>query len=180
VSAAGEAASVRDWIAETAKAATAFERRWTLGALKRVDAGLAKRLRLQLDDFNEATLSGSESDVEKHGAATCRGYAAVVRAMEAAGAPDDAYLEGWCPRTGFRVAIANQRAAADRVVELHGRQVCFVTPDEVAAILSGLEGFKLIDVIKRQFPGAEALDFYPDEPAKGDSGLSPDQRNPHA
>ncbi len=180
MSAAGDAASVRDWIAQTAKAATAFERRWTAGALKRVDAGLAKRLRLQLDDFNEATLSGSESDVEKHGAATCRGYAAVVRVMEAAGAPDDAYLEGWCARTGFRVAIANQRAAADRVAELHGRQVCFVTPDEVAAILAGLEGFKVIDVIKRQFPGAEVIDFHPDEPAKGDSGLLPDQRNPHA
>jgi hypothetical protein len=48
--------------------------------------------------------------------------------------------------------------AAERVRELHGATVIWITPDEVAAIMANLEAFKPIATIKRLFPGAEILD----------------------
>jgi hypothetical protein len=71
-------------------------------------------------------------------------------------------------RSGFRVAIGQQKAAAKRVRELHGDRVVWVTPDEVAAIVANLEAFKPIAAIKRLFPGAEIVNVFPGEPAKGD------------
>jgi hypothetical protein len=71
-------------------------------------------------------------------------------------------------RSGFRVAIGQQKSVAQRVRELHGAAVVWVTPDEVAAIVANLEAFKPIATIKRLLPGAEILDVYPGEPAKGD------------
>jgi hypothetical protein len=72
-------------------------------------------------------------------------------------------------RTGFRVAIGEQKAAAERVAELHGQAVVWITPDEVAAIIANIEAFKPIAAIKRIFPGAEILDLHPGEPAKQDA-----------
>jgi hypothetical protein len=98
----------------------------------------------------------------------CRGYVKAVQTMDSAAEPDDAYQLGQDPRTGFRVAIGEQKASAERVRELHGDTVIWTTPDEVAAILAGIEGFRPIAAIKRLFPGAEVLDVRPDELVKGD------------
>lgn len=162
---------LRYWLAEVSLAASALERRWTTMALKRVDADVAQRLREQRGLFDEVCISGSADEIEGHGAAMCRGYAAAIRALEAAGEPDDAYLLGQDPRSGFRVAIGHQKAAAERVGEVCGAQTVWVTPDEVAAVLAGLEGFKALAAIKRIFPGAEIVDVHPGEPAKAESGL---------
>jgi hypothetical protein len=164
-----EARAVGHWMGRVAEAATAFERRWTGRSLRRVDADLARRLDEQRSLFDKATIIGTEDEVETQGAAMCRGYAAAVRAMEASGAADDAYMLGWDAKTGFRIAIGEQRAAAERVAEVHGQQVVWVTPDELAAILAGLESFKALASIKRMFPGAEIVDRFPNEPAKEDA-----------
>lgn len=166
-----EQATVRHWLREVSKSALLVERRWTQAALKRVDADLARRLDEQRDLFDRAVVTGSSEDVEKHGAAMCRGYAVAAKTLDAAGEPDDSYVLGQDARTGFRVAIGHQKAAADRVAELHGRAVVYISPDEVAAVLAGLEGFKAIATIKLFFPGAEVVDVRPGEPAKSDSGI---------
>jgi hypothetical protein len=136
---------------------------------KRVDRDLHRRLVDQRDLFDQALVTGTAEEIEVHGAALCRGYAIAIQALERAAEPDQAYMLGQDVRSGFRVAIGQQKAAAQRVRELHGAsKVVWVTPDEVAAIVANLEAFKPIAAIKRLFPGAEILDVYPGEPAKGD------------
>lgn len=164
-------AALAAWMGRVATAASGFERRWTAGALRRVDPDLAARIRDQVALFDRACITGADEEIERHGAATVRGWGACVRAMEASGEADDAYLLGWDPATGFRVAIGQQRAGADRVAELHGQGVVWVSPDEIAAVLASVESFKAIAAVKRFFPGAEMVDRLPEEPAKADCGL---------
>ncbi len=159
---------IAHWNREVSRAAATFERRWTWGALQRVDTGLAGLLREQRQLFDEALVTGTVADIALHGPATCRGWAAAVRAMGDAAEPDSAYFVGVCPKTGFKIAVG-QRAAADRVAELHGTSAAWFGADEVAEILAGLEQVKTIAAIKRAFPGAEIVDRYPDEPAKADA-----------
>lgn len=151
-----------------ADAAAAYERRWMLASLKRVNPDLAARLAEQRSLTDRAFAVGTPEDVDLHAPAMVRGWKAAVKAMEEANASDDAYLVGRDPKTGFTVAISNQRPSAERVNEVLGKKAVFVSPDEVAAILGGLEQFKAIAAIKQMFPGAEMVDRHPGEPAKAD------------
>ena len=94
-------------------------------------------------------VTGAVAEVERHGAATVRGWLAAVAAMESAAEPDDAYLIGEDAKTGFRVAIGHQMAAADRIAD-----AAFVTPDAGAMVFGSSEVFKRVVDIKRRFPGA--------------------------
>ena len=163
-----EHAAIRKWQTAVAEAALPFEARWTQAALKRVDQDLHRRLLDQRDLFDQALVTGTAQDIELHGAALCRGYAIAIQALERAAEPDNAYMLGQDVRSGFRVAIGQQKAAAQRVREVLGDKVVWVTPDEVATIVAHLEAFKPITLIKQLFPGAEILDLHPGEPAKGD------------
>jgi hypothetical protein len=159
---------IRKWQTAVAEAALPFEARWTLAALRRVDRDLHRRLLDQRNLFDQALVTGTAQDIEVHGAALCRGYAIAIQALERVAEPDNAYMLGQDVRSGFRVAIGEQKAAAQRVREVHGDKVVWITPDEVATIVTHLEGFKPITLIKQLFPGAEILDLHPGEPAKGD------------
>ena len=150
---------------QVGEAARSFESRWTLAALKRVDAGLHRRFTEQQDLYHQAQITGSDHEVEEQAAAMCRGWAAVTRAMAAAGAEDDAYLLGFHGATGTRIAIGEQKHAIARVRELHGDKVIWITPDEVAALVGGME---LLKAAKGVFPDAEIINLYPNEPAQGD------------
>ena len=150
---------------QVGQAAEAFESRWTLAALERVEADLHQRFAEQQDLYHQALITGDEHDVEEQAAAMCRGWAAVAQAMEAAGVEDDAYLLGFHPRTGTRVAIGEQKHAIARVRELHGDKVVWITPDEVAAMVGGMEAIK---AVKGVFPDAEVINLYPAEPARED------------
>jgi hypothetical protein len=146
-----ETGAVLGWMAAITKAALAFEARWTLAALKRVDRDIHARLREQRNLFDQVTVTGPLHEVELHAAALVRGWQKAIRVMETADAPDDAYLVG--EADGFKVAIGHQKAAAKGALE---RGAVWITPDEVAAILANVEAFKSITAIKRLFPGAEA------------------------
>jgi hypothetical protein len=152
-----EDSALRKWFALVAEAAAIFESRWTLAALRRVDVGVHHRLRLQSSLFDKAMVTGTAEEIEQHGAALCRGYAVAANMLEVAGEADDAYMLGLDSKTGFRVAIGHQKAAARRVSELHSGTV-WITPDEVAAILANLEAFKSVAKIKQMFPGVEILE----------------------
>lgn len=158
---------VEHWLGEVGAAAAMFERRWTRAALVRVDAGLAKRLFAQVQDFDRALVTGEVEDVERQGAATVRGYDVCRRAMEGSQEPDDAFLLGMAS-SGLRIAVGNQRAAADRVSELFGKKVIWFSVDEIAELLSKIEEFKSLSAVKSFFPGSVLIDLYPGEPAKGD------------
>lgn len=177
----GAGPSVADrMVQQECAAAAAFESRWTLRALRRVDAELYEAVCDQRSLFHEALITGEDAAVREHGEAMCRGWAAAVRRLEEAAEPDDAFLLGQDTRTGLKVAISDQRAASARVRELHGERVCFLTPDEVAAMFAGLQGVaavkalwpnsEVIEVRERAPLGAppEPVELYPDEPAQED------------
>jgi hypothetical protein len=147
------------------KASSAFEARWTMLALKNVDAELYEALREQRSLYYEAIMHGTEDDIKAHAEALVRGYAAAVNAMEEAEYPDSAYLIG--RHNGTVVVISGQKAAQAKLVELAstGERAVLMSPDEVALLLGSLQG---LSTIKQLFPGAELIDRYPDEPAKGD------------
>ena len=68
-----------------------------------------------------------------------------------------------CPTTGFKVAIGIQKASQARVVELHGQDVVWICPDEVATLMASSEAFMTVAAIKRKFPGAEVVERYASE-----------------
>lgn len=153
-------AAVRHWRGEVSKAAACFEARWTDLSLRRVDSGLAQRLFEQRGLFDEACVIGAVDDIETQGAAMCRGYAAAVKAMEQAGEGDDAYMLGSDPTTGLKVAVGLSKASVGRVTELHGQDVVWVTPDEVAALMSSVEAFRFAHAVKQRWPAAEMVRRY--------------------
>ena len=146
------------------RAASPFESRWTLRALLRVDPDLHERLLDQQSLYHQALVTGASEDIEDQAAAMCRGWATVTRAMESASVPDDAYLLGF--HAGTRVAIGEQKHAIARVRNLHGNPVIWITPDEVAALIAGMEAIK---AVKSLWPDAEIIRLYPKEPAKEDA-----------
>jgi hypothetical protein len=150
---------VRYWFGETSAAAAAFERRWTLLALRRVNRELAARLQQQRELFDKMCSAGTAYQIEVQGAALCRGYLVSTKALEAAAEPDDAYMLGLDPTSGLKVAIGHQRAAVERIVEVHGQRTCWVSPDEIAVMMASVEQFKKIAEVKQSFPGAEIMDL---------------------
>jgi hypothetical protein len=151
------------WRGQVSQAALTFEARWTQASLRRLNLDLAEALHDQVNLFGEACVTGTAQEIELHGEATVRGYAQAVTAMQDAQIEDDAYLLGTDLVTGTKVAIGTQRAAAQRVREVHGNAVIWVTPDEVARMLAGIESFKVIGAVKKLFPGAEVVDRYENE-----------------
>ena len=152
-------------MAQVGAAAEAFESRWTMAALRRVDADLHQRFSEQQSLYHQALITSNDQEIEEQAAAMCRGWAAIARAMEAAEAEDDAYRLGFHAATGTKVAIGEQKHAIARARELHGDKVIWITPDEVAALVGGME---LLKAAKGVFPDAEVINLYPGEPAKGD------------
>lgn len=151
------------WRAEVAIAAEAFEARWTVIGLRRHDHDLAVALHEQKELFAEACAIGNQNDIRDHGAALVRGYGAAVQAMEEAEIPDDSYLLGQCPTTGYKIAIGINKASLKRVVELHGQDVVWFSPDELATLAASSEAFMTVSAIKKRFPGAEVVERYASE-----------------
>lgn len=143
--------------ADITAAATAYEARWTLAALHRVDPDISSRLRRQIGLWNDATRSEDFEQVDLQGAALIRGYRKAVEVMTMSGAADDAYQIGKDEASGLTLAIGHQIASAEHVGVMHGPDVVFITPDEIAGLLNSLDGFAAIAAMKRAWPGAVAL-----------------------
>jgi hypothetical protein len=140
------------WQAKVSDAAVPFEARWTEAALRRIDPILYTRFQRQREMFNAAVESGTLDEVATHGGAMVRAYIAVVTAMQAADAPDDAYQIGRGPN-GLTIAIGPRPCCA-RVWELYGDDVQWFSADEVATIIETDRRLKALAEVKRAFPGA--------------------------
>ncbi len=140
-----------------AKVAELYESRWTLSALRRTDEELHEQLLEQQSTYHQSLLMGEADDIEEQSEVMCRGWLAATRVMELADAEDDAYLLGYDPKTGVRVAIGDNRHSINRVRHVHGQSVVWLTPDEVASLFAGVESFKSIAAVKNLFPGAEII-----------------------
>jgi hypothetical protein len=154
--------ALRIWPPRVAAAALVFEERWTRATLRRVDGGLSQRFDRQVELYRAAIEGGTAEQIEVHGAAMVRGYAACAAALAELGIDDDAYVIGACPAIGARpaltIAIGNQRAAVVRVRERFGADVAFFTADELATLLAGLPGAVAAADVKRVWPGAEVVE----------------------
>jgi hypothetical protein len=146
--------ALRRWPPRVTEAALAFEARWTRNTLRRVDPDLADRFDRQTRLYLEAVEDGTAEQIETHGAGLCRAYAVCAARLQDARADDDAYLIGQAD--DVTVAIGDARAAIDRVKEKFGRDVVFVTPDEVAEMLAKLPA---LSEVKRVFSGAEIVEI---------------------
>lgn len=162
-------ADITSLMGQVSEAAKPFESRWTLRALQRVDAELYLLLVEQQGLYHEALVTGSPAEAREQAAAMCRGWAAATRRMEQSGAEDDAYLLGLHPTTGTKVAIGSAKHAIDRVRQVHGEAVIWMTPDEVAAMVGGLESLKGVQAVKNLWPDAEVIRLHRDEPAQDDA-----------
>ena len=154
---------LKKWRLIVSEMAMGFEARWTVMGLRNVDRDLAVDLAAQRDLFNEACVTGEPRDIVMHGEAMVRGYLAATSAMEGAGVPDDSYLLGMCPTTGFKVAIGNNKGAVERVRNLYGEDVVWISPDEVATLMASSQAFMTVAAIKKKFPGAEVIERYASE-----------------
>ena len=146
-------------LATAGPAETAFRSRWRLGTLKRINANLHGLLLEQIDLFNTALVTGSDSEVRLQTEAMVRGWRAACAALEAPLQADDAYLVGFDPNTGTRVVVAEQMASVARVQSVAGERVVLVTPDEVARMVAGMA---IVAEAKRLFPDAEIMQIAPD------------------
>lgn len=151
-----DAEMLRRWHAQVIAAQVAFEGRFTHAALAHVDAVFATTLRKQHDLFVAACVRSNPGEIEKHGAATVRGYEKALRMLLEQKAEDDAYRV--YPARGDRaaVAVAFDRAPVGRVLQQHGHLVAFFT---VAELFELVDDRRLEAAIaaKMAFPGAEVM-----------------------
>jgi hypothetical protein len=154
---------IRKWRLIVNDMAMQFEARWTVMGLRNVDRDMAIRFHEQRELFSEACVTGEPREIVEHGEALARGYLAVTTLMENANVPDDSYLMGVCPTTGFKVAVSTSKAAVDRVRYLYGDEVAMISPDEVATLMASSQAFMTVAAIKKKFPGAEVIERYVNE-----------------
>ena len=144
------------------KAASAFEARWTMLSLKRVDEELHDALAEQRELYYQAMINGASDDQDIQGKALVRGYAEAVHAMESANMPDDSYLTG--EYEGLMVVVSGQKVVFDRWEERnHIGRIIIISPDEIAYLFSTIKGLEQIEDIKRMFPGAEIIERIKEE-----------------
>lgn len=147
-------------LAQVAPAEEAFRSRWRLSTLQRIDVELHQALVEQIELYNAALVTGSDSEAREHAAAMVRGWRAACAALEAPLQDDDAYFVGIDYHTGLRVVIGEHRESVGRVQVRDDRKVIFMTPDELAIMVGGLQ---IIAEAKTIFPDAEVIRLYPQE-----------------
>ena len=145
-------------LALVAPAEAAFRSRWQTQTLARIDPSLHRLLMEQETLYDAALVTGSDDEAREQSEAMVRGWRAAVQAMERADHADDAYFVGQDPATGAKVVIGQHKASVRRLQVENGQKVIFVTPDEVAKLVAGLE---IIAEAKAIFPDAELLRVSP-------------------
>lgn len=148
-------------VALTAPAEQAFTSRWRMSTLKRIEPDLYEALVDQKRLYDIALITGTDTEAREQASAMVRGWKAACARLEAPLQPDDAYFVGLDGRTGTYVVIGDHPASAARV-QAHPRyagvNAVFMTPDEVAAIVAGMQ---TLSAVKLAFPDAEVIEMHP-------------------
>lgn len=145
---------VAECLALVAPAEAAFHSRWRLSSLRRVDGDLWQALTEQQELYSSACVMGPDADAREQSAAMVRGWAAACKAMEAAQAPEDAYLMGMDDASGIQVVIAEHKGSRDALAARYGEPLVLLTPNEVATLLATVE---IVKQAKQHFPDAELM-----------------------
>lgn len=150
---------VSELLAEVAPAEQAFRSRWRLSTLLRVNPDLHQALVEQIALYNAAMVTGSDDEAREHAGAMIRGWRAACAALEAPLQDDDAYFVGVDYNTGLHVVIGEHQASVGRVQLKDDRKVIFMTPDELATLVGGMQ---IVAQAKTLFPDAEVIQLYPE------------------
>ena len=150
---------VGELMAEVAPAEQAFRSRWRLSTLARINPDLHEALVDQIRLYEISLVTGSDDEAREHSAAMVRGWRAACAALEAPLQDDDAYFVGIDYKTGLHVVIGEQQASKGRVQVRDDRKVIFMTPDELATLVAGIQ---IIAEAKSVFPDAEVIQLYPE------------------
>lgn len=132
---------------------SAFDARWTMSALERVDRELAERLRSQVSKFHKSLLMSELDEVQKHGAATVRGYRRAIETMDTARAEPDAYLVGQDSQSGLRVVVSRTNATLTNPPADLGENVFIVQVDELARLFASTPNLAFIAAVAKAVPG---------------------------
>jgi hypothetical protein len=149
--------AVRTWAPKVTEAALGFEARFTRRALRVHKPKLADVFEVVLADYEAAVNTGSATEIINAGTRLCRAYAVITAELQAAHAPEDAYMIGRDPDTGAEIIIASVPAAAERAREQGHRFAKWFSPDEIATIIGLDARAKKIADVKAFFPGAEII-----------------------
>ena len=126
--------------------------RWHLSSLEKIDPELYKNVMEQLSMYNEALVTDTVAEAITYGEGMIRGYAVAVKAMETAGAVDDAYFVGFDRESGKRLVISERK---DCLVAAENKQpgnYSWCSPDELARLFFGLG---MVQGVKKIWPSAE-------------------------
>lgn len=149
--------AMRTWAPKVNAAATGFEARWTRLAVRRLNPKWADALDGVLDDYARAMTIGTASEIAETGARLCRAYGAMAAELQAARAPDDAYMIGRDPASRLEIIIAATPAAAEYARKTASRFGKAFSPDEIATIIALDARAQKIAAVKAVFPGAEIV-----------------------
>jgi hypothetical protein len=116
---------------QVAEARDAFEARWTASNVAVVDGDLYERFREQESLWHEATVTGTDADIQEHGEAMCRAYLALQDRMK--GHVQTAYMIATDGATDTRVCISARRAS---VAAAGDEGLIWVSPRKVAWLVA--------------------------------------------
>lgn len=148
--------AVASALSMTAPAEAAFRSRWRMSTLRRIDPDLHQALTEQIHLYDTALLTGRDDEVLIQSEAMVRGWRAACSALEHPLLPDDAYFVGIDVKTGTRLIVGQCKQSVARVQSVDGARAIFMTPDELATIVAGLD---VIAQAKTLFPDAEVVEI---------------------
>jgi len=144
--------TITELMQKVGEAEKAFLSRWHLSTLEKIDAELYQNVMDQLSMYNEALVTESVEDAVNLGEGMIRGYAVAVKAMDEAGAVDDAYFVGFDRESGRRLVISERKDCLAAAIKKQPGNYSWIAPDEVARIFFGLE---MVQGVKELWPDAE-------------------------
>lgn len=107
------------------EAREAFEKRWRIESVRKIDEELFDRFMEQHRLYREAIITGTDEEAQDQSDAMVRAYAAITECMK--GHIQDAYLRGYDAESGTSVIISEYRQDVEGSV--------WVTPNVVARLI---------------------------------------------
>ena len=164
----GDAALVARYCAEIAQAKATFEAHCHYADLACEEPEFAELLRKQHDLFIAACVRGSAGEIEKHGAATVRGYR---KAFDMIDDGEGGYYHiGAGERAGNRfppIVITCGRMPSREEMDAVGRGTVVFTIGEMFELAAKSPGFAEAIAVKQKFPGAQVMPAKPEEEPDG-------------
>ena len=108
------------------EAREAFEKRWQIASVRKVDVELYERFSEQHRLYRKAIVTGDDDEAQDQAEAMVRAYQAITQRMT--GHVQDAYLKGYDPESGTSIVISEYRQEMEGCI--------WVTPNALARLVA--------------------------------------------